>query len=396
MTKSRSDGRFKIGWPRAGWTSRVLVAADAESALLHANRQTIDLAILDWNLGSGSDGLQLLEDLSLFHPDVIAILVTGFAHQATPLDALRMGVRDYLDKNQDLNRETFLRAVQRQLDRIIPAKRQRAFNQVLKDFRESIEKILPLVQTTAAVLSDPVPLPQAIGSLFRFLMRTTGANGGVLLVRHLSEAAETYRAYGSDGKPLSGELLPFAQSIAATAVSMQEPCTMTRDDLAAVALQPFEKNRTAILAAPLSVGPGLHVVMELFDKQTGDIFTAEDRKTALAAADFGGEILRQALAERQNHQLLFDAIGTALGETERLTTLPKASSMDQPPPSAVMDRLREGLNSALGPTVDSDAALDLAEAVRVLAIRHGPAAVRHCVRVVQSLREMLDSVTEHD
>ena len=33
---------------------------------------------------------------------IVAILVTGFAHQATPLDALRMGVRDYLDKNQDL------------------------------------------------------------------------------------------------------------------------------------------------------------------------------------------------------------------------------------------------------------------------------------------------------
>ena len=39
---------------------------------------------------------------------MVAILVTGFAHQATPLDALRMGVRDYLDKNADLNRETFL------------------------------------------------------------------------------------------------------------------------------------------------------------------------------------------------------------------------------------------------------------------------------------------------
>src|SRR5258708_13077453 len=93
-----------------GLDVRVLVAADAESALLHANRQPIDLAILDWNLGSGSDGLQLLEDLSLFHPDVIAILVTGFAHQATPLDALRMGVRDYLDKNQALTRSTFLRS----------------------------------------------------------------------------------------------------------------------------------------------------------------------------------------------------------------------------------------------------------------------------------------------
>ncbi|MFX6201665.1 response regulator, partial [Acinetobacter baumannii] len=31
---------------------RVLVAPDAETALLQANQQTIDLAVLDWNLGA--------------------------------------------------------------------------------------------------------------------------------------------------------------------------------------------------------------------------------------------------------------------------------------------------------------------------------------------------------
>src|SRR5580692_5940908 len=115
----------------SGLGVRVFAAADAESALRIANEQPIDLAVLDWNLGSGSDGLRLLEDLVEFRPDVVAILVTGFANQATPLDALRMGVRDYIDKNQDLNRETFVRSVVRQLDRIRPAKRQRELNQTL-------------------------------------------------------------------------------------------------------------------------------------------------------------------------------------------------------------------------------------------------------------------------
>src|SRR6266571_3275321 len=49
---------------------RVLAAADAEGALRLANEQTIDLAVLDWNLGAGNDGLQLLEDLFLFNSDV--------------------------------------------------------------------------------------------------------------------------------------------------------------------------------------------------------------------------------------------------------------------------------------------------------------------------------------
>src|SRR5437764_651107 len=166
----------------AGLPCRILSAADAEAALVQANQQTIDLAILDWNLGAGNDGLQLLEDLYLFNPEVVAIMITGFAHQATPLDAMRMGVRDYLDKNQDLDRETFLRAVRRQLDRIGPAKRERRLHQSLVAFREAVEKVLPLVQS-AAVLNDPVPLPEAIRNLFRFLLRTTQAQDGVLLVR---------------------------------------------------------------------------------------------------------------------------------------------------------------------------------------------------------------------
>ena len=39
-------------------------------------------------------------------------MVTGFANKVTPLDAMRMGVRDYLDKNHDFSRESLIKAVQ--------------------------------------------------------------------------------------------------------------------------------------------------------------------------------------------------------------------------------------------------------------------------------------------
>src|SRR3989441_12475419 len=181
----------------AGLDCTILTAPDAEAALQLANRHTIDLAILDWALGAGDDGLQLLQDLYEFNPHVIAIMITGFANQATPLDAMRMGVRDYLDKNQDLNRESFLSAVRRQLEQIRPAKRERRLHQSLVAFREAVEKILPLVQSTAA-LNDPVPLPEAVSSLFRFLLRTTGARDGILLARSYDpgrQPAEIIRVY---------------------------------------------------------------------------------------------------------------------------------------------------------------------------------------------------------
>src|SRR5207253_2958487 len=110
---------------------------------------------------------------------------------------------------------------------------------------EAVEKIIPLVDS-AAKLNDPVPLPDAIRSLFRFLIQTTSARDGVLLVRSYNPATdppESCRVYGADGAAVKVDLVPFARSVAGTVVSLQEPYVMTRLDQAATAgsveLQPF-------------------------------------------------------------------------------------------------------------------------------------------------------------
>ncbi|HLJ92413.1 MAG TPA: response regulator [Gemmataceae bacterium] len=392
---------FREWLEAAGLPCRILMAADAEAALVQANQHTTDLAILDWNLGAGNDGLRLLEDLYLFNPDVVAIMITGFAHQATPLDAMRMGVRDYLDKNQDLDRETFLAAVRRQLERIGPAKRERRLHRSLVAFREAVEKILPLVQAAAA-LNDPVPLPEAVRQLLRFLLRTTGARQAVLVVRSYDpqrQPAEICRVYNSAGEPLDVELVPFARSVAGTVVSLQEPYVIHRLDqgggVGSLELQPFERGHESLLAAPMAVAPGIQAVLELFDKEVPS-FTAEDQRLVAAAADFGAEMLRQALAERQMHQVLFDAVDAALGASDSVAESlrrPSVERRDEPPPAAILDRLREGLRTNAAAAIDAEETLKLAEAVRVLAVRHGDVAVRHCIRLVESLRELLDSIT---
>jgi DNA-binding response OmpR family regulator len=387
-------------WLRgAGLNLRVFVAPDAETALTVANQHPIDLAVLDWNLGSGSDGLRLLEDLVLFHPDVVAILVTGFAHQATPLDALRMGVRDYLDKSIDLTRETFVAAVRRQLDRIRPAKQQRELNLSLAAFREAVEKVLPIVRTAAA-LNDPVPLPTAVKSLLKFTGRAVGAVDGALLIRHSApDGNEVMIAYGDKGVLLPTGSVPFSRSLAASVVSRQEPALL--NDFGAgtagvLDLFPFEQGRHSVLAASLPVGAGTVVVLELFDKPAPG-FTDTDRRLVASAAEVGGDLLRQAVAERQTHQLLFDAVEAALrastGVQEAMSSSGPSGAAG-PPPASVMARLREGLDSDANAVVDSTTTLDLVEAVRALAVRHGPAAVGHCTRMVNDLRQLLDGISD--
>ena len=385
-------------WLRgAGFGIRVLSASDAETALKLANENPVDLAILDWNLGAGLDGLRLLEDLALFRPDIVAILVTGFAAQATPLDALRMGVRDYLDKSADLSRETFLASVRNQLEKIRPAKRQREFNHSLAAFREAVEKVLPIVQTAAA-LNDPVPLPEAVRSLLRFAARAVGAADGALILRHVAaDGTESLAAYGKGGALLPTAGVSFSRSLASSILSRQEAALLNEADLATsgmVELFPFEKGRKQILAAPLPAGAGSAVVLELFDKPAG--FTDDDRRLVGAAAEVGGDLIRQAIAERQTHRLLFDAVEAALKAStgvEKALNTDVLSKPEEPPPASVMASLREGLGSDANALADGGTTLRLVEAVRALAVRHGPSAVDHCTRLVNDLRKFLDEIT---
>jgi two-component system, NtrC family, nitrogen regulation response regulator NtrX len=383
---------FREWLESSGIRCRVVMAEDAEHALRAANRQPIDLAILDWNLGAGNDGLRLLEDLYVFHPDIVAILVTGFAHQATPLHAMRMGVRDYLDKNQDLDRESFLAAVRRQLERILPAKRERRLHATLAAFREAIEKILPLVQS-AATLNEPVPLSEAIRGLLRFLVAAIGARDAVLVVHRRDAKGDGYRAYDVAGQRIERDLVPFAHSVAGAAMSLGKPSVLDfRQPVGGtVQWQLFEQNRQSVLAVPMAVSPENQVVLELFDKA----FTPDDQRLAAAGAALGIDLLRHALAERQTHQLLFTAVEGALQASDSITQAldPASGRAAEPPADLVLKKLREGLAADKAAPLEADDTVRLAEAVRVLALRHGSMAVQHCIRFVEQLRELLDSVT---
>ncbi len=381
----------------------LLSAADAAAALRIANQRPIDLAILDWNLGAGNNGLQLLEDLYLFNPDVVAIMITGYAHQATPLDAMRMGVRDYLDKNQELSRDTFLAAVRKQLERIRPAKRERQLQRGLAQFRDSVEQVLPLIRTAAAV-NDPLPITETVRSVLQFMMRLTQATDGVLIV-HAYEASrsppETYRAYDVAGRPLSVELQPFAHSLAGAVVTLQEPSVMadwsSSTTPEGVRLQAFEQDRRNLLAVPLAVAPGINAVLELFDKAAPG-FTADDRRLAAAAAELGAKVMRQALAERETQGALLAAVQSALETSRRiretLAGRPPGGPPGRPPEPAlepvVRESIRQSLRRSTVAVADADLALRAAELLRDIAARHGDKALEECLHVLRSVRTLLD------
>lgn len=376
----------------------VMVAADVETALKIAAENPIDLAILDWNLGSGSDGLQLLEDLLEFRPHLVAILVTGFANQATPLEALRMGIRDYLDKNQDLTRETLVSSVRKQLDRIRPAKRERQLQDSLRQFHDAIEKMLPLLQSARA-LNNSMSLPASVGGLIRFLVEITESQTGILVARHhTSDGQEHYLAFHANGDPVTEPLVPFSQSLAATILSLgkTQVFDLHPSQFAPALPQPFEQGRKTLLAVPLNVAPTTRVVIELFDKPQG--YSIHDERLVRTAADFGTELLKQAISDRQSSRMLVDALEAAFDASERLgqhlsTPVENAQTESADDPlKAATEAIRRNLTQDRNSPLDAETTISLAETIREIATHHGSQAARHCLQIMQQLRVLLDSV----
>src|SRR5262249_869311 len=143
----------------------------------------------------------------------------------------------------------------------------------LQQFRESVETAVPLVQSTAA-LNDPVPLPEAARHLIRFAAQATGAQSGVLLVRHYDankNPPECQRAFTVAGATADVGQTPFAQSIAGAAVSRQEACVMNRaaNESDSQKLYPFEQGKKSILAAPMAIAPGINAVLSCSTNRAG-------------------------------------------------------------------------------------------------------------------------------
>jgi DNA-binding NtrC family response regulator len=76
----------------------VIQAHAAEVALTIFEKQKIDVAVLDLNLGHGGNGLDLLGRIRDLDPEVMGIILTAYASVESAVDALRKGAYDYLTK----------------------------------------------------------------------------------------------------------------------------------------------------------------------------------------------------------------------------------------------------------------------------------------------------------
>lgn len=91
----------------------VETASDGREALEMVGRAPFDLVLTDLRM-EDMDGITLLHELQTRHPNIVTVVLTGYASIESSIDALRQGVYDYLVKPcvvDDLKR-TIRRALQ--------------------------------------------------------------------------------------------------------------------------------------------------------------------------------------------------------------------------------------------------------------------------------------------
>jgi CheY-like chemotaxis protein/anti-anti-sigma regulatory factor len=75
----------------------VATASDGREALEMTGRNHFDLVLTDLRMVD-MDGITLLHELQTRHPNIVTIVLTGYASIESSIDALRQGVYDYLVK----------------------------------------------------------------------------------------------------------------------------------------------------------------------------------------------------------------------------------------------------------------------------------------------------------
>jgi ActR/RegA family two-component response regulator len=77
---------------------QVLVASSLEEVVRLLETQTPEYAVVDLKLAGGGSGLSCVQTLHAADPQMLIVVLTGYASIATAVEAIKLGARHYLAK----------------------------------------------------------------------------------------------------------------------------------------------------------------------------------------------------------------------------------------------------------------------------------------------------------
>lgn len=131
---------------------RVITASSGEEALDLMERQDFDVVLTDIRM-PGISGVDLLAMIREKSPDIVVILMTGYASLGTAVESLRLGAHDYLIKPS--SSEDIRESVRRGMERSVNLRRRR---ELLANIRSNVNELstTPVVPQTDNQIHQPM------------------------------------------------------------------------------------------------------------------------------------------------------------------------------------------------------------------------------------------------
>ncbi len=257
----------------------VATAADGEEALRRYQEAPPDLVIADIKM-PGLDGIGLLEKLRESNPEVMVILMTGYASLESAVAAVNVGAYDYIMKPIEFAQLRL--AVQRALEK---QELQRARQQLLQELQDKNEQLSRRVAELHALHEAGLAL-SGTGDLQRLLTRTielslevTHASvGSVMLLNEQEQELTISAAVGLSEEIQRTTRLKLGNSIAGYVAQNGEPLLIAdiKSDPRFSKLVRGGYKTASLMCAPLKIKDRVLGVINLSDPQEGATFSERD------------------------------------------------------------------------------------------------------------------------
>ncbi len=368
----------------------VHTASDGAQAVELARKIRPDLVITDIVM-PGKDGIETIQEISQFLPDVPCIIITGFAMESSAIRALKLGVRDYIKKPFDPSE--LVNSAENLLSIARLQKESEGMRRALEQFRSRLQEIMALVSSTAK-LAAPVQPQELYGKILAVAVKAAKATSGALF---LADSARKALVPGShSGPPDEVGPISFGAGIAGkVAASGQAICAAPAPGEKTIGNvgAGVETGKHSVLAVPLQTAGGSRDgaerggvigVLEVFDKQGGAPFDKSDLETAALLAGLAAIAIAENQADEQTNELLLRALKLAV-EHEAA-----------PAQAEALSRAVESVGRAaahLDLLGDKERAVALAALIRDIG-EYGPRALEFVTKAMTDFRDLLKTMRE--
>lgn len=290
----------------------VLSAADGDEGFTLARDLYPDLIIADYQM-PGRDGLTMLRDLRQEGIEGPFILITAEGSEALAVEALRLGVSDYLIKPFDV--DDLLEAINRVLRQHWTRKiAEHIPVQLLQTNRELGQRLneLDTLVTVGKRVTGKLNLREVLNEVVRAAVQLAGAEQGSLFLVDRASGELYLYASSEDAQPTENLRLPVSDSLPGTVVSSREPLVISGDELQKIKTHHFFRS---LIYVPLKLKDHILGVLGVHNRETGAEFADHALQLLSLLADFAAIAIENAQLYTTTESER-DTLNTILRDTE--------------------------------------------------------------------------------